>query len=90
MKKLRPGNSLAVQWMGLSALTVENLGSIPGQRTKIPLSGSKKRRETEASGVTCLLPQVTRWREAEWDLSSGDPHPNSPSTSAKTYASVFT
>ena len=30
------GNSLAVQWLGLRALTAEGLGSIPGQGTKIP------------------------------------------------------
>ena len=30
------GNSLAVQWLGLHALTAEGLGSIPGQGTKIP------------------------------------------------------
>ena len=30
------GNSLVVQWLGLSALTAEGLGSIPGRGTKIP------------------------------------------------------
>ena len=29
------GNSLAVQWLGLSAFTAEGLGSVPGQGTKI-------------------------------------------------------
>ena len=29
-------NSLAVQWLGLHALTAEGLGSIPGQEAKIP------------------------------------------------------
>ena len=30
------GNSLVVQWLGLHAFTAEDLGSIPGQGTKIP------------------------------------------------------
>ena len=30
------GTSLAVQWLGLRALTAKGLGSIPGQETKIP------------------------------------------------------
>ena len=30
------GNSLSVQWLGLRALTVKDLGSIPGWGTKIP------------------------------------------------------
>ena len=30
------GNSLVVQWLGLSAFTAESLGSIPGRGTKIP------------------------------------------------------
>ena len=29
------GNSLAVQWLGLSAFTAEGSGSIPGWGTKI-------------------------------------------------------
>ena len=41
------GNSLAVQWLGLHALNVEGLGSIPGQGTKIPQAvwhGQKKKK----------------------------------------------
>ena len=30
------GNSLAVQWLGLSALTAKCQGSIPGRGTKTP------------------------------------------------------
>ena len=30
------GNSLVVQWLGLHTSTTENMGSIPGQGTKIP------------------------------------------------------
>ena len=30
------GNSLVIQWLGLCAFTVEGLGSVPGQGTKIP------------------------------------------------------
>ena len=34
--KVKPGNSLVIQWLGLSALTARGLGSVPGQGTKIP------------------------------------------------------
>ena len=34
------GNSLVVQWLGLSALTAMGLGLIPGQGTKIPQASS--------------------------------------------------
>ena len=30
------GNSLEVEWLGLSAFTVEGMDSIPGQESKIP------------------------------------------------------
>ena len=30
------GNSLVVQWLGLSAFTAKGVGLIPGQGTKIP------------------------------------------------------
>ena len=33
------GTSLAVQWLGLHALTAESTGSIPGQGTKTPQAG---------------------------------------------------
>ena len=33
---------VAVQWLGLSAVTAEGPGSIPGQRTKIPHGHSQK------------------------------------------------
>ena len=35
-KKKKPGNSLAVQWLGVRTFTAEHLGSIPGRGTKIP------------------------------------------------------
>ena len=35
-KKEKKGNSLAVQWLGLPALRVEESDSIPGLGTKIP------------------------------------------------------
>lgn len=47
------GNSVAVQWLGLRALTVEGLGSIPCQGIKIPQAvwhGQKKKKMLE-----CLL-----------------------------------
>ena len=36
LKITKLGNFLAVQWLGLHALTAEGLGSIPGRGTKIP------------------------------------------------------
>ena len=30
------GNSLEVEWLGLSIFTAEGMGSIPGQESKIP------------------------------------------------------
>ena len=36
VKKIKIGNSLAVQWLGPCAFTAEGLGSIPGQGTKNP------------------------------------------------------
>ena len=41
------GTSLAVQWLGLRALTAEGLGSIPGRGTKIPQAtqGSQKKKK---------------------------------------------
>ena len=45
------GNSLAVQWLGLSTFTAVDLGSIPGRGTKILRAtqrspkGKKKKRE---------------------------------------------
>ena len=47
MKKLLTGNSLAVQWLGVRALTAEGRGSILGQGTKIPkvaCHGQKEKR----------------------------------------------
>ena len=45
------GNSLAVQWLGLSALTAVGLGLILGQGTKIPPTtrhGNKKKKKSRA------------------------------------------
>ena len=36
LRKVNPGNSLAVQWLGLRAFTAEDVGSIPGRGTKVP------------------------------------------------------
>ena len=46
------GNSLAVQWLGLSALIAGSLGSISGQGTKFPQAaecGPKKENKAEMS-----------------------------------------
>ena len=34
--KIKEGNSLVVQWLGLIAFTAEGPGSFPGRGTKIP------------------------------------------------------
>ena len=41
-KEIISGNSLAVQWLGPGAFTAEDLGSIPGQGTKIPQAAQPK------------------------------------------------
>ena len=51
-KKMIPGNSLVVQWLGHYALTAKSLGSIPGRGTKIPQATwcsqkRKKKRKTK-------------------------------------------
>ena len=47
------GTSLAVQWLGLRALTAKGLGSIPGQETKIPQPATPQQ---ESPGrLQCLL-----------------------------------
>ena len=38
------GNSLVVQWLGLSAFTAKGTGSIPGQGTKIPQATHQKKK----------------------------------------------
>ena len=40
-----PGHSLAVHWLGFCALTAEDLGSIPGQGTKIPQASQHGQRK---------------------------------------------
>ena len=58
LKKRNLGTSLAVQWLGLGALTDRALGSIPGWGTKIPKAmrhsqkkkkKKKKERKSEAN-----------------------------------------
>ena len=41
------GNSLAVQWLGLCALTAEGLGSIPGRGTKTPQATWRGQKKTQ-------------------------------------------
>ena len=47
VKNIRPGISLAIQWLGLGTFTAEGLGSIPGGGTKISQAmwSSKKKKE---------------------------------------------
>ena len=54
MKKIiNEGNSLAVQWLGLCALTAKDWGSIPVQGTKIPQSvqHSQKKKKSEMKNM---------------------------------------
>ena len=46
------GNSLVVQWLGLHAFTAEGLGSIPGQRTKIPQAASRGQKKNKIPDFT--------------------------------------
>ena len=54
------GNSLAVQWLGLRALTAEGPGSIPGRGTKIPqvmpCSEKKKKKEKDIPCTRISIP----------------------------------
>ena len=57
MNKEVVGNSLAVQWLGLRAFTVEGPGSIPGQETKIPQAkqcGQKKKKSCDMYMCLCV------------------------------------
>ena len=46
------GYSLAVQWLGLQALTAKGAGSIPGQRTKIlQTMQPKKKKQKERKKI---------------------------------------
>ena len=47
------GNSLAVQWLGLGALTALGMRSIPGQGTNIP--PPKKRKSRNSNTVTTSI-----------------------------------
>ena len=42
IQKESDGTSLAVQWLRLHAFTAGDVGSIPGQGTKIPYAGQPK------------------------------------------------
>ena len=48
--KIRVGNSLEFQWLGLSAFTAKGAGSMPGRVTKIPQAtrrGQKTQKTTQ-------------------------------------------
>ena len=56
--KVPPGNSLAVQWLGLRASTTRGTGSILGGETKIPRavqSGKKKKSKEIKSYLAWLV-----------------------------------
>ena len=48
--KYLTGNSLAVQWLRLGTFTAVALGSIPGQRTKIPQTMQRGQKERKKKG----------------------------------------
>ena len=43
LKNVKPGSSLAAQWLRLHIFTAEGMGSIPDQRAKIPQGQKKKK-----------------------------------------------
>ena len=49
-----PGNSLAVQWLGLYTLTVKGLGSIPGRGIKIPQAARRSQERKKESKISEL------------------------------------
>ena len=51
MLKIKAGNSLAVQWLGLGTFTAEGLGSFPGWGNKIlrKLCNTVKKKKKEGS-----------------------------------------
>ena len=59
---VRRGNSLVVQWLGLSAFIAVAVGSIPGSGTKIPQATqcSWKRKRKKKSGQNGALQTYTR------------------------------
>ena len=59
-----PGNSLAVQWLGLHSLTAKDPGSIPGQGTKI----RKLRRvaKKKKNSIIPLAKQVTLYEKSRF------------------------
>ena len=78
------GNSLAVQRLGLHALTAEDLGSIPGQGTKIPQAlwrghktkqnNNKKTKARNLKSKTWLFYFCHAWhtsRNSLWDFPGG-------------------
>lgn len=51
----RVGNCLAVQWLGLFALTAKDPGSIPGQGTKIEAKKQKEHTHTKTQLIGYVL-----------------------------------
>ena len=50
----RPGNSLAVQWLRLGALTAGAPGSIPAQGTKMPQATQRNQNQNKTQWITDL------------------------------------
>ena len=56
-EKFHVGNSLAVQWTGLHALTAEDPGSIHSRGTKIPQATRRGQKKKKKICVTQILYQ---------------------------------
>ena len=53
-EKLKPGNSLSVQWLELCASPAGRRGSLPGLRAKIPSAKKKKKKRKKETGQKCI------------------------------------
>ena len=60
---IRLASSLAVQQLGLHALTVEDLGSIPGWGTKIPqaIQSSQKKKKNQTIEFSIATTKTIRY-----------------------------
>ena len=56
------GNSLAVQWLGLHALTAEGPGSIPGWGTKIPQAVQCDQKNKVGYGLLFVIFELPAWQ----------------------------
>ena len=77
-KRILPGNSLAVQWLGLPYSTAEGAGLIPDWGTKIPQARrcGQKKKNCQIQKNTChMIPFI--WSSQTGKTQSGDKNQNS-------------